>query len=170
MLARSFCRRKEPHSSSPSFGCYQMIKSQMVCLGGQLPCFYVNLAHYTTLLYWMYCLRLDVPVLIIQRKKKCNITGHHVNLQLTVLWCCQHNSSYLSSSTSTHNRMVLKVTCKAKAVKLPNSITDLPDKLLKNHITTTSVNFYHDQPKELQVKARDGPSYLRTCVKNLRSE
>ncbi|KAA1102624.1 ATP-dependent DNA helicase sgs1 [Puccinia graminis f. sp. tritici] len=49
--------------------------------------------------------------------------------------------------------MPVKITRQSKAVELPNSIRDLPDELLKNHITGSSVDFYHDRPKDLQVES-----------------
>ncbi|EFP88234.1 uncharacterized protein PGTG_14318 [Puccinia graminis f. sp. tritici CRL 75-36-700-3] len=49
--------------------------------------------------------------------------------------------------------MPVKITRQSQAVELPNSIRDLPDELLRNHITGSSVDFYHDRPKDLQVEA-----------------
>jgi superfamily II DNA helicase RecQ len=39
------------------------------------------------------------------------------------------------------------------AIALPKNVTSMDDAELKQHITTTSVAFYHDQPKDIQVEA-----------------
>ncbi|PLW41605.1 hypothetical protein PCANC_17431 [Puccinia coronata f. sp. avenae] len=41
----------------------------------------------------------------------------------------------------------------AKPIALPIKVLQMNDGLLNNHITKTSVAFYHNQPKDLQVEA-----------------
>ncbi|POW07743.1 hypothetical protein PSHT_09823 [Puccinia striiformis] len=40
-----------------------------------------------------------------------------------------------------------------QALKLPHRVTGLSNELLDQHIRTQAIDFYHDQPKDLQVKA-----------------
>ncbi|KAH9461825.1 hypothetical protein Pst134EB_005744 [Puccinia striiformis f. sp. tritici] len=42
---------------------------------------------------------------------------------------------------------------KTKAVKLPKEVVNLSNNRLKEHITSASIKFYHDEPKDLQVQA-----------------
>jgi hypothetical protein len=49
--------------------------------------------------------------------------------------------------------MALGLEKEKTCVTLPMSITQMDDIQLKQHITPTSVSFYHDKPKELQVEA-----------------
>jgi hypothetical protein len=41
---------------------------------------------------------------------------------------------------------------KPKSIMLPPKVLEMNDEELDQHITKTSIAFYHDQPKSLQVK------------------
>ncbi|OAV90298.1 hypothetical protein PTTG_28395 [Puccinia triticina 1-1 BBBD Race 1] len=46
-----------------------------------------------------------------------------------------------------------KIPAKPKANKLPEALAQMTNNLLSEHITAQSIQLYHDQPKDLQVKA-----------------
>jgi CRISPR/Cas system-associated endonuclease/helicase Cas3 len=52
---------------------------------------------------------------------------------------------------------------KNQQIKIPQSVLDLSDDLLEQYITTKSVEFYHDQPKELQIKSVKNLVRGQTC-------